>query len=420
MADSQSASSQFLAQWTNPGDVFSVLLIVGADVIQLALAALTGHTLTPIAFSFGWVAYGISAVVSALGENRLMRCGPEVGMTVVNLDSGYDRDNNSWVLSRMVRTFDFWAAKEVKKAMGDVHILPKDEEQGLIALNGEAPEMHAALCVAVYKWVDGATPGVATLDAAWWSGLVVSVVQLGIAAIPWGLHGNWGIFVATAGGTLLAYLSASFPQWKKEKWYTRVRNKDVALVPSPPRGNGGRLALVVLGADHGFDLEALAGGLTPDLISTRIYTGILAIFWLVLLITCTGIKTDTWYLMAVGGLGMTHNLVVAGVPRQPKALGFPIELVKTVDTTGGDPIPHVFTEYKVMWSLMELELKYPGKGKPLVGPFFPGKLLPWEEEWWKLETSFERRRELLRKAKQNQWAKLTKPKQSGLNVEVTK
>lgn len=46
-------SREFLTQWTQPGDVFSVLLILGGDVVARALAQLAGGWLTPVAFSFG-------------------------------------------------------------------------------------------------------------------------------------------------------------------------------------------------------------------------------------------------------------------------------------------------------------------------------------------------------------------------------
>lgn len=46
-------SNAFWAQWENPGDVFSVLLILGGDVVARALAQLTGSRITPVAFSFG-------------------------------------------------------------------------------------------------------------------------------------------------------------------------------------------------------------------------------------------------------------------------------------------------------------------------------------------------------------------------------
>lgn len=46
-------SSEFWTQWKNPSDVFSVLLILGGDVVGRALAQLAGSAVTPVAFSFG-------------------------------------------------------------------------------------------------------------------------------------------------------------------------------------------------------------------------------------------------------------------------------------------------------------------------------------------------------------------------------
>ena len=47
------AASSLSDQWRNPSDVFSVLLILGGDVIARALAQLAGSRFTPVAFSFG-------------------------------------------------------------------------------------------------------------------------------------------------------------------------------------------------------------------------------------------------------------------------------------------------------------------------------------------------------------------------------
>jgi hypothetical protein len=46
-------SDEFWAQWRHPGDVFSVLLILGGDVVGRALAQVSGSPITPVAFSFG-------------------------------------------------------------------------------------------------------------------------------------------------------------------------------------------------------------------------------------------------------------------------------------------------------------------------------------------------------------------------------
>ena len=47
------ASGDFSAQWKNPADIFSVLLILGGDVVSRALAQLGGSRFTPVTFSFG-------------------------------------------------------------------------------------------------------------------------------------------------------------------------------------------------------------------------------------------------------------------------------------------------------------------------------------------------------------------------------
>ncbi|PQE23362.1 hypothetical protein CJF32_00009419 [Rutstroemia sp. NJR-2017a WRK4] len=382
-------TSQFLTQWTNPSEVFPILLILGGDVILLALACLTGRTLTPIAFSFGWVAYAVSAVVGAVGGNKLLvRCRPKISLKVINLKNGYYRDNKSWVLGGFVKDYHSWMPDEVKERVLKPRVR-SDEESGQEAASREPVadadvtlgRSDAALCIAVYKW-------------------------LGIAAVPWALHQNWGIFLVTVAGTMLAYMSASLPQWRKEKWSTEARNKDVAVT----MGNGNQHVIVVLGADHGLDLEALAAGRAPDLKMTRIYTSALALLWILLLITCCGIKTDTWYLLAVGGSGMVQNLIVASVPRTPAALGLPIELVRSGN--GGQVVPEIFAEQKVMWTIMEFEEKHRGCGYALVKEFLPGELLDWEERWWKSE-DIEEQRELLIDARRKAWEQAHERAQAG-------
>lgn len=57
--------------------------------------------------SAGWVAYSVSTVVSAVGENRLMPV-TDCPCKVISSESGYVRDNASWIIGRMVRDFDYW------------------------------------------------------------------------------------------------------------------------------------------------------------------------------------------------------------------------------------------------------------------------------------------------------------------------
>lgn len=64
---SESMITNLQKQWQSPNDILSVLLILGPDVIQRSLAQLVGSRLTPAVFSFGWVAYAVSAILSAVG-----------------------------------------------------------------------------------------------------------------------------------------------------------------------------------------------------------------------------------------------------------------------------------------------------------------------------------------------------------------
>ena len=64
MADISSGSSAWLKnQWSNPSDIFTILLLIGGDVVRVAVAQLcVGPVpyLTPVTFSFGWVCNNIA------------------------------------------------------------------------------------------------------------------------------------------------------------------------------------------------------------------------------------------------------------------------------------------------------------------------------------------------------------------------
>lgn len=401
------ASSEFSAQWTRPSDTFSILLIVGGDVIQLALANLTGTFVTPIAFSFGWVAYSIMAVLSAIGDNRLLSCAPEVPVKVFDLKSGYGRDNQSWLLGRLIKTYDSWMPTEVRERMGQRKGGRRSDEEA----GDGGQSARIGLCVALYTWHGEA--GRPTLDFIAWSALFVTAVQLGVAAIPLAMRGSWAIFLAASTGTLLAYASASLPHWREEKY--KARRDDIKQDFALTRGQGSQHVLIVVRARRrgekekpwGLNLADLAGGRSPEMPNTRIWTTVLATLWMVFFITCTGIVSDTWYLMAVGGLGMLHNLVSAGWPRRPEAMGLPISLLKT-DASDEDDQTQIFAEKKAMWTLMELELKHAGFGKALLPEFFPGPLKEWEDEWWR-DDEQDRRRAVLDARKEGKLECYPKP-----------
>ena len=93
---------QLSDQWANPSDVLSVLLIIGGDIVQKALAQATGGYFTPVCFSFGWVAYSLNALISILGDGRLLP-EPDHPVKIFNLDNGYVRENKNWIVGRVLR-----------------------------------------------------------------------------------------------------------------------------------------------------------------------------------------------------------------------------------------------------------------------------------------------------------------------------
>lgn len=66
-SNSTAVADYLAAQWRNPNDILSILLLVGPEVIKSAIAQLAGRAITPVAFSFGWVAYAPASLLSSFG-----------------------------------------------------------------------------------------------------------------------------------------------------------------------------------------------------------------------------------------------------------------------------------------------------------------------------------------------------------------
>ena len=358
-------SSQLRAQWRNPGDILSLLLLVGGDVVQRAIAQLAGDPSlpTPVVFSFGWVAYAFTALLSAVGDNRLMPSAPDLDSLVVSVEQGHARKNQSWILGRILRDYDtHWMPSTVKSEL----------EAMLSNLKERRPK--AGLCITVFDADRGRPVGDADRDLLWIAGYLVALIQLVISIIPWMIWQEWETFAITASGTTLAFLSASLPQWKYERWPCRRNsNKTICLT----EGNGSQHVLVIRGLGHGLDLEDLASArpATSMPSSTRPVIVALAVLWTGLLITVSGIKDHTWFLVAIGSLGTLYTVVAAGAARKPEAFGIPLRLNS------------IYVKDRVMETLKSAELDHSGVGLALLPVFFPGRLRDEEASWWeKAET----------------------------------
>ncbi|RDW64370.1 uncharacterized protein DSM5745_09781 [Aspergillus mulundensis] len=379
--DPGATADSFREEWSNPSNyAFTILLLIGGDIITRALAQLVGGAIAPVAFSFGWVSYATSAVCSALGEYRLMP-DADTGCSLINGKNGYVRGNNSWVLGRIMRDYEYWmdaAIREKTQALIDARwkFDQAKEAENYPDSGIKVPRpSQAGLVVSVYKPSKTIPAGVPGKDLLYWSGLIVTIIQLGIASIPAGLDGDWGVLMITGAATLLCYGTGALTQWRVEKWACRRLDNRSKKNFVLTRGNGAQHAIAIVSEGVGLDLEDLATGFSmidyPTItIFAQVATIILGVAWVALLITASGVDRGSWYLIAVGAIGMLQNIFVAGWKRTPAAYGVPLDFVEVVG------------EVKVMGTLLELERRYEKLGRSLLGTFFPGDLRGDEVRLW--------------------------------------
>ncbi|KAI1330422.1 hypothetical protein F5Y16DRAFT_363094 [Xylariaceae sp. FL0255] len=392
--DFNGVSAAFRDEWSSPSDyAFTILLLVGGDVVAKALAQLSGSRLTPVAFSFGWVSYATGAINSAVGENKLMPAS-DTSCLVINADNRQTRSNGSWVLGRTIRDFEYWMGSPVKQKMEELKKSKFDFDKEQAQKHGKDPDTvkypdHAGLVVSFWKFDESKKgqlrkPG---RDVLFWSGIVTAVVQLGLAAIPFGIYGNWGVFLVTGAAILLCLTTGCWKQWGREKWACREILPGSKKTYILTRGNGAQHAIVIQADGFGLNLEDLCTGfdnLDEPAIppTTRFATVVLGILWVALLITSSALGDQSWFLIAVGGIGMLQNIFVAGWSRTPEALGMPLAFQQVV----GSP--------KVFGAIIEAEKAHPKTGRALVGTFFPAGIFPKEEaELAAIETEAKRKKQ---------------------------
>ena len=114
-------------------------------------------------------------------------------------------------------------------------------------------------------------------------------------------------------GTSFAIITGTMPQWSEEKWPSAKLTND--KITCLTRGNGHRHIMVFIGISGSWDLEKMATGRPLTRSETRGIATVLPILWTCLLISVSGIKSHTWYLIGIGGMGMLQNLFAAATPR---------------------------------------------------------------------------------------------------------
>ncbi|KAF9266948.1 hypothetical protein L218DRAFT_921752 [Marasmius fiardii PR-910] len=365
LSASTTQTSVFLGvkqQWQNPSDIFTILMIIGGDIVQIALTQLVSSKfVTPVAFSFGWVSYSISTITAVIGSKRLAP-QPDCSCLLLEATTGYSRNVNSWVLARLVRDYEHPKAINCERGLTVAFF----DSIG----NGEAPNKRKT--------------GVPNCDWRYFTGIFVILLQLGISVIPGVLRGNWVILIVLCGGTILTQLQATLPHWRKELWNARVigagrkgtegntaRNNQ-GRVYCLTRGNGSMDVIVIRSPVGDLNLADIAGARGVHSRTTIPATFILAVLWLALLFTTQGMDEDTWYLVGIGAIGMLQNVIVAGARCDAGALGFHL---RKSQLPAEDEIDKVF---RALQLAEKVERRV---GIDLLGVFFPGGLKPAEVKW---------------------------------------
>jgi hypothetical protein len=100
-------------------------------------------------------------------------------------------------------------------------------------------------------------------------------------------------------------------------------------------------------------VTAVVSAIGENRLMTRINLVLLAVLWIMLLIIATGLKRNSWFLLAVGGAGILHNIYVAGAVRRPENFGIHLRF---------EP---VIGNLKVMRALYALEEAYSRVGRTM-------------------------------------------------------
>lgn len=250
-------------------------------------------SIAPVAFSFGWVGYGFSNLLSAVGDRSLIPAA-EFPSILVNCSNAFARDNQSWILGRLLRDHE---------TKYEVDHRPLEE-------GGRAESIRIDI-------FNLGAPSTISLDFVWWLGWVTITAQIGISTVLWILYDDWGVMMVVLSGNLLSAMTCALPQWTREKWAGRKLDGD--KVTCLTRGNGHTHIMVFIGSKDSWNMETLATGTSVPRAETRWVSLILATLWTCLLISMSGLKERAWFLVLVGGIGMLQNIYAAGKARNPSA-----------------------------------------------------------------------------------------------------
>ena len=244
----------------------------------------------------------------ARGDGHLMPPSEDQAL-VINCE-GHQRTNTSWVIGRILRDFEHDADL---RAVQNLRLSGKHDSKrhrsglmgtlGVLVSNLRSANVEhqlvsgEALRITVFEVDTRKRAGRPTYDWIYYLGIVVILVQIGIAVVPWAVNADYFPFITTVGGTILVLLFGMLPQWGREKY---AEYKTGGFTTGITRGNGSRHVMLILGKEHsrneGLDLEVMAARTAQAVKSplTQASAVLLAMLSTVLLITVAGMKGNTW------------------------------------------------------------------------------------------------------------------------------
>ncbi|KAF2128751.1 hypothetical protein P153DRAFT_340929 [Dothidotthia symphoricarpi CBS 119687] len=328
-----------------------IFMVLGGSLVHKALAITTASPRQDSPhFGCGWLAYSFSTLLPAISGTHELLPMPDMHCKVLNLKSGYALDNNSWLLSRVLRDLESLSVRRTSNEGISIEILD-------LVAPIKPLSWYATVCANT-------------------ASMVIMFSQLAIAIFTIYARRDTSVFLLFSLCVMLMQTVVSLPAWREQKFCARKDgSKDAACALM--RGNGHRYVSIIRNADpDAWNIEDLAGACQTHYDYSRTLEGpILILTFLVFLaFTCLSTyldNTNVVYMLLILALGTVGNVVTVALPRESWAHGLNLESVGVISDDRG-----------VMKALQRLEEGYEGLGEPLVNEFFPGGLRLNEELWW--------------------------------------
>ncbi|KAI0451680.1 hypothetical protein F5B21DRAFT_527628 [Xylaria acuta] len=341
-----------------PQGYLSLLLLVGSDVVQRAIAQMFGVYIRPLPRGiFIWIGGYTFISLAAVGTSIVINCetvtpaptSPSLlDTSFATISLGLETDRAPWLLNcEITRTNSWpgnWSIFFVTSSgtvfalfTGNLRQWNREKWPGQ-RLNRNRPDLNGP---------QQASPSTAAADV---SGIDEEKGQASEKGAP----GPQGVARA----------------------HRRPEKKAVCLA----RGNGRKHVMILRGSKSALDLESLATATSDSLPETKWIVSGLALLWIILLIGVSGVETHTWFLLGLGVLRMLQNICAASLPRSRKSIAWdPTATGKADDAAVNGmsvdiPLVHDSLELwetsGVRGALRELEKTNPKAGIALMPDYF--------------------------------------------------